>query len=388
MTLLPLATPIALALLAFVTALVLSKFVIALVVRIGWVDRPNNRKIHDGAVPLAGGLMIVLTLSPLIALSGLWQFPVGVFWLCGCLVFAIAFVDDRFPIRARYRFFVQLAAACLFALIGHTQLNGLGRLLGPFEFDMALFALPITVIGIVAATNAFNMMDGVDGLAGGVLNSTLFCLALAFLLIAQSATSSNMATSALSVTKATLTSEAAAAVDMCCLMIGAIGAFLLLNQRSPWRSRAAIFLGDGGSMTMGFMVVVMTVYASGGFGNKGLGAASAAWILGLPIIDLCSAILRRVIAGKTPMTPDRRHVHHLMLALGLPVSRAVVVLQCASLLMGMVGVLGWHYGVADYLLSWSFALLFALYYCVSQRIWNLLEPTEQKRRVDRAMAID
>lgn len=368
--------PFALTLLAFLTALGLSRFVIALVLRIGWVDKPNGRKLHDGAVPLAGGLIIVLAISPLIVLTDLWRYPIGLFWLCGSIIFAIAFIDDRFPMRARYRFFVQLAAATLIATVGRVQLSGLGHLLGPFEFDVGLLALPITILGIVAATNAFNMMDGVDGLAGGVMAASLIWLFVAFMLIAGSASTPIAG------------ADSSAAARSCCLLIGAIAAFLVLNQRSPWRSRAAIFLGDGGSMTLGFLVVALTVYAAGGFGDRSIGAASAAWIIGLPIIDLCSAILRRVIAGKTPMTPDRRHVHHLMLALGLPVSRAVVVLQCASLLMGMVGVLGWHYGVADYLLSWSFALLFALYYCVSQRIWNLLEPTEQKRRVDRAMAID
>jgi UDP-GlcNAc:undecaprenyl-phosphate/decaprenyl-phosphate GlcNAc-1-phosphate transferase len=307
MTLLTLANPLILALLAFTTALGLSRLVVALVLRIGWVDKPNDRKLHEGAVPLAGGLMIMLTVSPLLVLSGLWRFPIGLFWLCGCIVFSIAFIDDRFPIRARYRFFAQLTAATLIALVGRIQLGGLGRLLGPFELEIGLLAIPITILGIVAATNAFNMMDGLDGLAGGVIASALFWLFVAFLLIAASAPTSAAGVSA------------AAAARMCCLLIGAIGAFLVLNQRSPWRAKASIFMGDSGSMTLGFMVVVMTVYAAGGLGEVGLSAVSAAWIMGLPIIDLCAAVLRRVIAGVTPMTPDRRHVHHLLLALGLPV---------------------------------------------------------------------
>jgi hypothetical protein len=187
---------------------------------------------------------------------------------------------------------------------------------------------------------------------------------MGFLFIAQD-TSANYAS---------LSEQAFGTARAISVMIGATLAFLVFNQRAPWRRTAAIFLGDGGSMMLGFTIASLCVYISSGFGGPSMPAAAVGWIVCVPLIDLFACIVRRLAAGVTPMTPDRRHLHHLLLALGLPVGKAVVVLQCICFVCGAIGVIGWHLRLPDYVLFYGLVTLFLCYFFGSIAVWKKLSP--------------
>ncbi len=330
---------------------------------IGWIDTPDARKQHHGPVPLAGGL----TILGAVWIAGLVAGPDLIdsvpFWLSALMVVSVAFIDDRYPLRARYRFAAQLAASFTFVAMSGVTVQDLGALLGPTVFTLGLLGVPFAMIGITGLTNAVNMMDGLDGLAGGLMLVALCWLMLSFELIAGD----------LEGVSAALAADAVRAASFVALVVGALLGFLLFNQRAPWRQRAAMFLGDGGAMGLGFVLATMLVYASGAFGEASMPPVTAVWIAAVPLIDLFSSILRRILAGVTPMTPDRKHMHHLAIALGLTPGQAVVCLQAVSALTGLAGVVGWRLGVADYWMFWGILGLFTLYVLGAQWAWKRLD---------------
>lgn len=356
--------------LAFVAGLGLAGMAIRFTTAIGWLDSPNQRKLHQGRVPLAGGLTVLLSTLFALLICDLWRAPGWQFWAAGLMVFGIAFVDDRFPIRARYRFGVQLLASCLICLSAGVVLRSVGNPFGFFEIPLGVFAVPFTILGMSALTNAINMMDGVDGLAGGIVASALFWLVLVFAF-----TGMDLAAQGEVAEQARDSSRALS------VLIGAVLAFLVFNQRAPWRAKAAMFLGDGGSMMLGFLISSFAVYAACGFGSYSISPIAVGWIVGLPLVDLFSCVLRRLLIGATPMTPDRRHLHHLALEIGRSTPRTVFVLQLLSFLFGLVGVAGWRLGVPEPVLGWGLLTVFAIYFLASWDYWR------RQDRKERAMAV-
>ncbi len=344
------------ALVSTLVAMLLARPVIGWIRKLRWVDAPSRRKVHDGLVPLAGGAIVLAATLLVVVAFGLWDAPAWQFWIGASMIFLVSFFDDRFPIRARYRFFTQLSAAAI-VCSGGLVLTTLGHPLG-FSAGLGLAAVPFTVVGIAALTNAINMMDGLDGLAGGVVAIALAWLACVMMLIGFDAEPAGVAA-------ATFQGAHVAGV-----IVGALLVFLAYNLRTPWRKRAAIFMGDGGSMTLGFAVASLAVYACTVRGPQGVPPVVVMWIVGLPVIDMFACIVRRVaIERETPMSPDRKHLHHLLQAIGLPVGLVVPLLHLIAIAMGAVGVVGWRTGVPEYVLGWSFIGLFAAYLMFSLGYW-------------------
>lgn len=347
--------------------LVLIRPVIALMRALGWVDRPSSRKAHTGAIPLAGGTGIMATL----VVVGVWVWlapaslgiapellaPLREPWALGLaggamLVFAVAFVDDRHPIRARWRFITQAAAAFV-AVVGGTVIGSLGSLLWAQELPLALWlGVPFTIFGMCGVINAVNMSDGLDGLAGGIALIAVAWFGLALALIARSQP------------------EAASVLPLVVALAGALVGFLMLNLRTRWRARAAIFMGDGGSMTLGFVLAWLAVRTTGSYGAASMPPVVALWILAVPLIDTISSILRRILAGVTPMSPDHRHLHHLLPTIGLSIRQTVGTIHAAALALGGLGVLGWLLGVPDWLMFWSWIGIFLAYHLSALRFWS------------------
>ena len=134
-----------------------------------------------------------------------------------------------------------------------------------------------------------------------------------------------------------------------------------------------MFLGDGGSMAIGFLVGALLVYASGAFGDQSLPPVTAVWFVAIPLIDTLGCMIRRVLAGVTPMTPDRRHLHHLLLELGLSPGRAVVLLHLVAVALALTGLAGWRLGVPQHVMLWGLVALFAVYVVASMRVWAQLD---------------
>ena len=306
--------------LALVTALVLTPLVRRWAPRLGAVDDPgaSNRKIHAHIIPRLGGVAIVVAFfAPLAGLlivnsevgrvfSEDQKKVLGLF-LGGIIIAALGVYDDIRGANAPKKFAVQFAVGLLLYFLGFR----IGMLSTPFGFaiDLGMLELPVTLLWIVGVINAFNLIDGLDGLASGIA----FFAALTTLVVA------------------VLNGNVLMILFMA-TALGAIIGFLFYNFNP-----ASIFMGDTGSMFLGFVMSVTAVQTS----TKG--AATVAMLvpvlaLGLPIMDTFLAMARRYARGRSMFQADREHLHHRLLRAGLSQRAAVLLMYGMSLLLAVAAI--------------------------------------------------
>ncbi len=303
---------------AFAVGLVATVAVRALAARLGVVDRPDDfRKVHGRAVPLLGGVAIYVGFAaPLAAL--LLLFPqnllaarllerdgaLAALMAGAALVVAMGVVDDVRGLPARWKLLVQAGAACVAFAFGFA-INVVSNPFGE-PIALGLLSLPVTVLWFLVCMNAVNLLDGLDGLAAGVCllaGVTLFTVSLLF-------------------------GQVVSMLLLACLS-GAILGFLLFNFQP-----ASIFLGDSGSMVLGFLLGGVSLLSA-----RKTETAIALLIpciaLGLPIFDTALAVLRRWMRRLPISAADRRHIHHVLLAMGLSQRQAVLALYLACVVLGV-----------------------------------------------------
>jgi UDP-GlcNAc:undecaprenyl-phosphate GlcNAc-1-phosphate transferase len=263
--------------------------------RWGIVDRPGERKIHSIAIPRIGGLAMVI--GVLVAAFIVIPLEPNDRWFlaAGGVLAAFGAADDRFDLDYRVKLAGQVIAILIVAVLGHTQMHSV-------TLDERLplpqwVSLPLTVFFLVGITNAINLADGLDGLAGG---TTFLCLG-ALAILAHS--SGQIITAALSLAFA-----------------GAILGFLRFNTYP-----ASVFMGDAGSQLLGFAVGVLSLRATQS-GTSALSAATPILLLALPIVDTLSVMVQRISEGRSPFSADKNHIHHKLLALGFDHHEAVMVI--------------------------------------------------------------
>lgn len=277
-------------LLAFLAAVFLSAALVAVLMqyaeRFGFIDTPGPRKVHAAPIPRIGGLaMVAGAVVPILVWVDLDSQMLA--FLGGVLIITIFGVwDDRADLDYRLKFAGQIAAAVLVTVVGGVVIRYVP--LGPAGGLPNFVAVPLTVLFLVGITNAINLADGLDGLASGVaLLSAGVVALLAYL------------------------AEGDTLLILALVVSGAICGFLRYNTHP-----ASVFMGDTGSQflgyTLGFMVVVLTQDV-----NPAASPVLLVLILGLPILDTLSVMIRRVRAGQSPFAPDRNHLHHKLLASGL-----------------------------------------------------------------------
>lgn len=330
---------------------------------IGWVDKPNIRKAHEGLIPLIGGWAILLTLVVMqFAGPPDARAPLG-YWVGGLLLFSVALVDDRYPIRARWRGIVQVAAAVAAVGLGGRYLPSVGDVLGVGNLSSVWIMLPLSLVGVVAVINAVNFTDGADGLCGGFCFISLLWFAVALLCAGQLAGAAGV----------TPLPFAGAMVPMAAALMGGIAGFLWFNLRSPLRSRAAVFLGDSGSMFLGFTLAWFAIHASSAHGDHSVKPVVSLWIVAYPLADSASCIVRRILAGVTPMTPDLKHLHHLLIRQGRTPGQAVFTIHVGSFVCGLVGVGGWLLGFSEQTLFGAFVLALLFFIAWTNLAWRRID---------------
>ncbi len=298
--------------LAAVVSLLVTPLVKMLSVKMGAVDVPkDSRRMHAHPIPRMGGLAIflgfifaVLVLVPL-------NTPKQGMLLGAVIIVVLGIFDDIYTLSAKLKFLVQIVAALIAALAG----NQIEVLSDPNFFsdnpvwNLGILAIPVTVIWIVAVTNAVNLIDGLDGLACGV--STISSASMLIIALLVSATDVAMVMAALA---------------------GACIGFLPYNLNP-----AKIFMGDTGSTFLGFIMATMSVQGMFKVYNI-ISFVVPFLMLGLPIFDVCFAVVRRLSKGQNPMRPDRGHVHHRLIDMGFSQKQAVGVLYVISAILGLSAV--------------------------------------------------
>ena len=297
---------------AMVVALITTPVVKSLAFRVGAVDVPkDNRRMHDHPIPRMGGLAIFFgfLLSVLIYVE-LTPELTGML-LGGVIIVVLGIFDDIYALGAKFKLMVQIAAALVAVLSGNVieVLSNPNVFSSDLWWELGWLAYPVTIIWIVAITNAVNLIDGLDGLACGV--STISSLTMLVISLA--------------------VADGPVAVIMAALAGGCIG-FLPYNLNP-----AKIFMGDTGSTFLGFILAVMSIQGLFKFYTI-ISFAVPFLMLGLPIFDTCFAFIRRIAHGQSPMHADRSHVHHRLIDMGFNQKQAVAVLYVVSAILGLSAV--------------------------------------------------
>ena len=301
--------------------------------RIGLLDHPNHRKQHEAPTPLTGGLALALgaVAAFLVAFGGQWQ-PFWTLPLGAAVLLVVGLIDDIRPISATLRFLVQIVVAAVMVYGGGLEVHVLGPIFGDAVGPVGLGPVSgvFTVACMVFMINAVNMMDGLDGLSGGAAFVTFLLL---FAVAALDGAPSGLQALPL-------------------LLAGATLGFLVWNLRRPFRPRARAFLGDNGSMVLGYAMAWLAIALATREG-AGVYPITIAWLLIIPAMDTLALFVRRIRLGRSPFSADRAHLHHLLQRAGYRVSTSVYMIHGLVLAAGLFGVLGWQQG-------WPPALLFVL----------------------------
>lgn len=299
-------------------SLALSAFLVVflrrLAVPLRLIDLPDHRKIHEGAIPLCGGIAIFLSFTSIAILGSPMSLGPG-FWMAMLLVIGLGIADDRFALPARARFLAQvLIALALISTEGLGQVS-LGDVLPAEAVGGAIGLFILSVTFVVGLVNAWNMMDGVDGLAGGSAAAALIWVLLLAVHLGEEGL-----------------------VFPVLVLVAAIGGFLIFNARSPWCTKASVYLGDAGSTTLGAIIAYLVLRLADG--AEGLPFPVLLWLVIVPVIDTLSLMVRRMLDHRSPMSADRRHLHHLLIDAGFSPAAASYTIIAVSFLCGGIGYLG------------------------------------------------
>ncbi len=274
---------------AFVVTLIAIPPIISLIKKYKLYDVPNERKEHSSPIPTMGGIAIIagMMFSLFLWFPFTAQVPQISFFFCITVLLGLGIMDDLKDLSAKYKFVVQVALAVLIALSGIR--------IGSFEGLFGIYELPLTaqytftILAIVGITNAFNLIDGIDGLAGGIGFMSLVTLGM-FLIM-----NGDMNTALIAFALA-----------------GGILAFLYFNFNP-----AKIFMGDTGSLVLGFVVAVLSIRLMqvNAFSLKPVLPHAAIFVLGIvliPVFDTLRVFAIRIWKGKSPFVADKTHIHHLV----------------------------------------------------------------------------
>ncbi len=300
------------------------------------VDVPGGRKRHAAPVAVTGG--VAFTVATAVALAASFsEYGQYAAFFAGVAILALTgLLDDLGEVSAGTKMVVQIFAAVLMTSWGANFLVNLGNLFATDPVNTRLWAIPLTVFATIAVINALNMFDGLDGLAG-----SLALVMLAFF-------------AAFALTVGDLN-----AAKIIIVLAGAVVGFLFFNL--PWSLRGAhrTFMGDAGSMVLGFAIAWFSVSLTQHVNQ--VPPPVMLWVLGIVLMDVFTVTVRRLARRRSPLAPDRDHIHHILMRRGHSPRKTLLILVGVNTLLGAIGTVLWRAGVADYWIFWSFLLVCIVY---------------------------
>jgi len=274
-----------------------------LAVKVRAMDVPDERKVHPYPVPKSGGLAMALGVVVPVLFTAHGDPFVRAVVFGGAIVVLFGLIDDFRGLGYRGKFVGQIFAALIIIFYGGVKITSLGALLPDGVLLPDWVAIPFTLLAIVGVSNAINLADGLDGLAGGICLLSFLCMGyLAYL------------------------GEHVSVVLLAVAMAGAIFAFLRYNTHP-----ATLFMGDAGSQLMGFLAITLALKLTQGSGP--LSPVLPLILLGFPVLDTLTVMLERVAEGRSPFVADKNHFHHKLMRLGLFHTEAVFVIYFIQTLL-------------------------------------------------------
>lgn len=326
--------------------------------KIGLVDKPNARKLHSGSIPLVGGISICISILYFLLNDPNILPNTGLYATCIILLVGVGALDDKFDLSFKLRFVIQAGLSVAMMVIGGIELNTIGDIFGTGEVvTLGWFGYLVTVLAVVGAINAFNMVDGIDGLLGGLSIVTFGGLGIMLNHDGQF----NLA-------------------YICLVLVVVIVPYILLNLGAFGRKRK-VFMGDAGSMLIGFTVIWLLLLSSQNGTKPPLRPVTALWLIAVPLMDMASIMIRRIRRGDSPFKPDREHLHHIFQRLGLTSTQTLVVICSIASLYAGIGIYSEMIGVPEYIMLYVFLGFFSVYLLLLSNIWKITAAIRSLRSI-------
>jgi len=307
------------------------------------VDMPGERKVHARPMARTGGLSMAVGTSVSMLLWAPRNSLFPPLMIALLVIVGAGFLDDLKELSPLAKFSAQVLAALIVVLWGGVKIRHCGVLLPEGVLLPDVFAVPLTVFVLVGVTNAINLADGLDGLAGGISVLTFGIIGCLGLLQGDSFV-----------------------VVTCVAVVGSLFGFLRYNTFP-----ATIFMGDAGSQMLGFLAGVMSLWLTQS--NPVLSPFLPLFLLGFPILDTLTVMLERIYRGQSPFKADKNHFHHRLMRFGLFHSEAVLMIYALQLVM--VGAAYWLRYYSDWMLLLNYFLLsgtiLLAFYILGRRGWKI-----------------
>jgi UDP-GlcNAc:undecaprenyl-phosphate GlcNAc-1-phosphate transferase len=318
-----------------------------LAVRYNAVDMPDARKVHTRPIPRVGGVAMAIGIFTPLLIWNASSSSVRAFLAGAAVIILFGIIDDLIGLPPLAKMAGQVMAALIVVFWGDCEIRSLGTLLPSGMILPALVSIPLTLIAVVGVTNAINLADGLDGLAGGI--SLLIFVCLGILAYEANDPDTGLVTLA---------------------FIGSIFGFLRYNTFP-----ASIFMGDTGSQLLGFTAITFSLGLTQG--GSHLSPVLPLVLLGFPVLDTLSVMTTRIINGRSPFSPDKNHLHHNLLTLGLRHPESVLFMYIVQTLMVMAAYRYRH--SSDWLLLGGYLLFSAVLLVTMSRAqrtgWQVVRPS-------------
>ncbi|MEM5591514.1 MraY family glycosyltransferase [Niallia circulans] len=292
----------------FIASILLTPVVKKLAFKLGAMDKPEQRKVHQKVMPRMGGLAIYISFligALIINPDKDYHYPI---LLGSAVIIVTGMLDDIYNLSAKVKFLAQTLAAVIVVVWGGVQVEFINLPFGG-KLEFGFLDIPITILWIVGITNAMNLIDGLDGLASGVSSIALF-----------------------TITGMAMIMGNGYVIAISSIVLAATLGFLFFNFYP-----AKIFLGDTGALFLGYIIAVMSLL---GFKNVALiSFVIPVIILGVPISDTFFAIIRRLVNKQPLMAPDKSHLHHCLLNVGFTHRQTVIIIYAMASFFGLVAVI-------------------------------------------------
>lgn len=297
----------------------------------GLIDRPGGRKSHNGNVPIIGGMaMFIGALSGLAVINAPTPVTTSLI-MASVLLIAVGALDDRYSVPAFVRILIQVAAILVMTYGAGLALTSIGNPFGFGEILLGPFTLIGTLVVAITVVNAYNLVDGADGLAGILASIALIAVAV-------------------------VGGFGVALTGIALTVLAAILGFLVFNFPVKLNRPVRAFMGDAGSTFLGFTVVWVTLDVSQG-SEALITPVVGLWFASIPVYDCLTCFVRRSMSGKSPFKPGRDHFHHILWRGGFCIRQTLAILGGLQALYASIAVVAFFAGVPDFILFAAWAVL-------------------------------
>ncbi|PCI87014.1 MAG: undecaprenyl-phosphate alpha-N-acetylglucosaminyl 1-phosphate transferase [Hyphomicrobiales bacterium] len=328
----------------FIITLLSIMSLIPIAKKVGLVDVPNSRKLHNGSIPLVGGIAIYFSIIVYFIVFSQFNIYIVSYIIGASMLLLVGVLDDMYDIRVRYRLIVQFISALSVITLSNLYIDYIGNISVFGDIHMGIAGIVLSVIFFMGNVNSYNMVDGIDGLLGMI--SLISILTLGIFL-------------------AQANSEFTALSFVICV---AIVVYLIFNLKLL-NFAPKIFVGDSGAMLLGFTISWLALL--GAYVEHAFKPVTILYIISVPLIDLIFNVFNRIRKGQSPIRPQRDHIHHRLMNKGFSSHQTVFIISILAISISVIGYLGEYFAASDLtmLLIFVFIIIcFSSYFIYTPKI--------------------